>query len=74
MYKCTYHLIRGREVPRAVGHLAASIFNDLSADWDVDHPILPAVGVGWLIEREDAAGWEKRMERSIIQTDRKTGS
>lgn len=58
-------LIFGREVPCAVGDLCASIFYDLSADWDVGHPVHPAVGVGWLEERKDTGGWGRGSGESI---------
>lgn len=52
--------VLGSEVSSAVHDLCASILNDLPADWDVGHTILPAVGICWLKKREDAACWGKK--------------
>lgn len=55
-----YLFVLGSEVSCAVHDLRASILDDLSADWDVGHTILPAVGICRLKEREDAARWERK--------------
>lgn len=56
-YAAAHLLILGSEVSWAVCDLCASVLNDLSADWDVGHSILPAVGVRRLEEWKDTGGW-----------------
>ena len=50
-------LVLGGEVSGAVGDLCVSVLYDLSANGDVSHSVLSAVGVGRLEERHNTLGW-----------------
>jgi len=62
----THLLVLGSEVPCAVGDLCASVLDDLSADWNIGHAILSAVGVGRLEEGEDTGGCGEEEENQLV--------
>lgn len=58
--------VLGGEVPRPVGHLGFPVFYDLPEDWDLGQLVEAAVGVGWLQEGDEAAGWKEQERRNVL--------
>lgn len=55
--------VLGSEIPGPVGDLGFPIVDDLPEDRDLGQLIEAAVGIGWLQEGDEAAGWKGQERR-----------
>lgn len=60
-----YPAFLGSEISGPVGNLGPPVVYDLPQDRDLGHLIKAAVGIGWLQEGDEAAGW-KGQERTDV--------
>lgn len=60
-----YPAVLGSEIPGPVGDLGFPIVDDLPEDRDLGQLVKAAVGIGWLQERDEAAGWRGQERRNV---------
>lgn len=58
--------VLGGEIPCPVGDLGFPVVYDLPEDRDLGQLIEAAVGIGWLQEGDEAAGWKEQERRNVL--------